>query len=245
MTERASTFLVDRQHNRVRSQAWWAPFAVVGRRLGALVGDLVDGADLTPGAIVVDHGCADQPYRALFESCEYIGVDLPGNPAATVQLDPDGTVPLPDASADLVLSTQVLEHVTDPATYLSECRRLLRVGGSLVLTTHGVMFLHRDPTDYWRWTCDGLQMELERAGFVVVEQRGVFTLAAAGLQLVQQDVGERVPRVMRRVVTAIFQTLIVLADGLGSEDDRRDNGLVIAARAIRPVDAMQRVKPQA
>lgn len=234
MTEPESTFLIDRQQAIVRNLTWWAPYAAVGRRLNALVGDLVASANLSPGASVVDFGCADQPYRALFHSCKYVGVDLPGNPAATIQLDPDGHVPLPRASADLVLSTQVLEHVTDPAAYLSECHRLLRPGGSLVLTTHGVMFLHRDPTDYWRWTCDGLRLELERAGLVVVEQRGALTLAAAGLQLVQQGVGERAPRGLRRLISAIFQALIMLADRLGSEDERRDNGLVIAARAIRP-----------
>lgn len=234
MTDGPSAFLVDRQQELVRGTKWWSPFAYVGRRLEALVRELVAGADLAPGATVVDHGCADQPYRTLFETCEYVGVDLPGNPLASVELGPDGTVPLADGTADLVLSSQVLEHVTDPAVYLAECHRLVRPGGSLVLTTHGLMYLHRDPTDYWRWTCDGLRLTLERAGFDVVEERGVLTLAAAGLQLVQQGVGRRVPRGLRKVVTAVFQALIAVADRFGTEQGRRENGLVLGVRAIRP-----------
>jgi len=234
MTDGPSAFLVDRQQELVRGTRWWSPFAYVGRRLETLVRELVAGAHLAPGATVVDHGCADQPYRRLFERCDYVGVDLPGNPLASVELGPDGTVPLADGTADLVLSSQVLEHVTDPAVYLAECHRLVRPGGSLVLTTHGLMYLHRDPTDYWRWTCDGLRLTIERAGFVVVEERGVLTLAAAGLQLVQQGVASRVPRGFRKVVTAVFQALIAVADRFGTEQGRRENGLVLGVRATRP-----------
>ncbi len=56
-----------------------------------------------------------------------------------------------------MLSTQVLEHVTDPRLYLAECHRVLRPGGPLLLSTHGIMVYHPDPVDYWRWTGAGLQ----------------------------------------------------------------------------------------
>jgi len=42
-------------------------------------------------------------------------------------------LPLADACAGLVLSDNVLDHVEDPAQYLAECRRLLRLGGVLYL----------------------------------------------------------------------------------------------------------------
>lgn len=217
----------------VHDTAWSSPFAVVGRRLRSLLEELVRSTALPSGATVVDLGCADAPYRDLFDaSVRHVGVDLPGNPVADVHLAADGTAPLDDGSADLVLSTQVLEHVEDPARYLAECRRLLRPGGTLVLSTHGLMYLHRDPSDYWRWTGDGLERIVRDAGFDVVEVRGVLALPAAALQLLQDGLGSRVPRRLRRPYVWVFQRAIAFLDDRAGEDSRRDNGLVLAVRAV-------------
>jgi SAM-dependent methyltransferase len=169
----------------------------------------------------------------LPEGSTYLGGDLPGNPAADVVLDDTGRVPLPDGSVDAVLSTQVLEHVTDPDTYLAECGRLLRDGGSLLLSTHGIMYYHRDPEDYWRWTSAGLRALVERHGFLVEEQYGVLGLAAAALQLYQDATIGRVPTVLRPAYALLFQLAIRRADRRQSRQARIDNGLVIAIRATR------------
>jgi SAM-dependent methyltransferase len=44
-------------------------------------------------------------------------------------------LPFPDATFDLVLSHAVIEHVADAPRYLAECRRVLRPGGHLYLST--------------------------------------------------------------------------------------------------------------
>jgi SAM-dependent methyltransferase len=218
------------------SQKRWTQFWYVAHRLDALVADLVSEAEIRPGDTVVDYGCGEQPYRSLFEGCQYIAVDLPGNSGASVHIDSSGRVPLPNASADLVISTQVLVHVSDPKTYLHECHRILRPGGTLVLTTHGIMFLHPHPTDYWRWTCDGLRLVVERAGFELVGQRGLLTLTAAGLQLIQHHYLTKVRSAIgMRLIGAFFQALIAYADRHGTDDERRENGLVLGVRAIKPV----------
>jgi 2-polyprenyl-3-methyl-5-hydroxy-6-metoxy-1,4-benzoquinol methylase len=46
-----------------------------------------------------------------------------------------GPWPLTDASFDVVWAGEVIEHVADTAAWLSELRRVLRSGGSLVLST--------------------------------------------------------------------------------------------------------------
>jgi SAM-dependent methyltransferase len=162
-----------------------------------------------------------------------VGADLSGNPRADIEIRPDGTLPVPEGSFDLVLSTQVLEHVVDPGAYLKECYRVLRTGGTLVLSTHGVMYYHRDPEDYWRWMAPGLRKIVEDAGFTIAEMRGVMGLASAALQLFQDGTIWKVPRVLKKAYALIFQGLIALADRFYTEELRIDNGLVLAVRAVK------------
>ena len=228
-----SAFLEERRRD-VRHTSLWSPFRYVGRRLQESTEEMVERASLSADDVVVDYGCADVPYRALFDGVRYTPVDLPGNPEAALELAPDGSVPLPDGCARLVVSTQVLEHVPDPSAYLAESCRLLEPGGMLALTTHGIMYLHRDPTDYWRWTCDGLARIVTEAGFEVVELRGILGLVPAALQLMQDGMGSKVPRWLRKPFVALFQALISLTDRLTSDAARNDNALVFAVLARKP-----------
>jgi SAM-dependent methyltransferase len=121
------------------------------------------------GALVVDLGAGDAPYRALFEAYggRYVACDIEAGPAVEKIIDAAGRVDLPDESADVVVSFQVLEHVWDIDAYLAECRRLLRPGGRLLLSTHGTWPYHPHPTDFRRWTRDGLVREIADRGFTV------------------------------------------------------------------------------
>lgn len=217
-------------HSRARS----APYRYVAMELERTVSSLA--LPVAPGGSrVLDYGCAERPYRALFpRDVEYVGADLAGNPLADLALNADGTVPLDDCQFDLVLSTQVLEHVLDPALYVAECRRLLKPGGRLVITTHGLMHYHPDPGDYWRWTCAGLERLLSEAGLGDVELRGVLGLAAAAIQLFQEATMYKLPRPLRRPYISATQALVQLLDGRYSDGSRMLNALVIAARATRP-----------
>jgi SAM-dependent methyltransferase len=120
-----------------------------------------------PGQIAIDLGCGDQPYRQMFEErgTDYRGADF--GRAAEITIGRDGRVDAPDASADLVLSFQVLEHVRDLDRYLAEAKRLLRPDGRLLLSTHGTWLYHPHPEDHRRWTREGLVNELESRGFSV------------------------------------------------------------------------------
>jgi SAM-dependent methyltransferase len=213
----------------------WHRLAHVIRALPTALRRLAVQLEVGPGDRLLDYGCAEMPYRAFFHpDAEVVGADLPGNPHATVHLRPDGTVPVADASFDAVLSTQVLEHVEDPALYLSECRRVLRPGGRLLLSTHGIMVWHPDPVDHWRWTCSGLRKQVEEAGLEVVGFEGIMGPAATGLQLVQDAVYWRLPRYVRAAVALVLQSLIALADRLEPRESKDMNALVFAVVARRP-----------
>jgi SAM-dependent methyltransferase len=119
----------------------------------------------SPGRAVLDLGCGTMPYRSMFTACgaRYLGADISGSP--DILIEPEGPIPVADDSIDIVVSFQVLEHVRDVPAYLSAARRVLRGDGRLFLSTHGVWPYHPHPTDFWRWTQDGLRITLETAGF--------------------------------------------------------------------------------
>ena len=166
---------------------------------------------------VVDFGAGNAPYRPLFPAtCEtYLAADLPGNPLADVEIGPGGCLPLDDGSVNCVLSTQVLEHVADPHGYLLEARRVVTDDGCLILSTHGMWRYHPDPGDYWRWTLDGLRLELQRAGFQVVEHRSVMRLASNGLLMLQDSLLSGIPSAVKGPLAFTMQRLIGLIERLG------------------------------
>ena len=229
----APSFLEDRPD--LREPRPWHPLAHIARALPATLERLAPDLALPAGGRVIDYGCADVPYRRLFASdADFVPADLPGNPRAAVQIRSDGTLPVPDEDFDALLSTQVLEHVNDPQLYLSECFRVLRPGGRMLLSTHGIMVHHADPVDYWRWTSEGLDRVVREAGFEVLRFEGIMGLAATGLQLVQDAVYYRLPRVPRAALALLLQALIALADRLETSESRRVNALVFALVARKP-----------
>lgn len=81
--------------------------------------------------------------------CEVASIDLPGNAIEQERYYPvqdyDGKhLPFPDASFDLVFSSNVLEHIQPVADILMETRRVLR---------HDGLAVHLLPSPFWRfWT---------------------------------------------------------------------------------------------
>lgn len=114
---------------------------------------------------VLDLGAGQAPYRSLFEArgAEYLACDLDAAPP--LRIEPGQALGFADASMRAVLSFQVLEHVWDLDWYLGEAHRLLAQDGALVISTHGTWLYHPHPTDFRRWTRDGLLAELRTRGF--------------------------------------------------------------------------------
>jgi SAM-dependent methyltransferase len=206
------------------------------RCLTAAVQRLIGELALPSGGRILDFGCADMPYRSLLPAgVEYVGADLAGNEDATVIIQGDGTLPVADQSFDAVLSTQVLEHVQDPRVYLSECLRVLRPGGRLLLSTHGVFPYHPDPVDLWRWTCEGLRREVENAGFEVVQFEGVIGMAATGLQLLQDAISYRLSGRWVPWLALFVQPIVRFLDRFETSESLSYNAQVFALVASRPL----------
>ena len=120
---------------------------------------------------VVDLGCGTSPYKEdiLRQAEEYIGVDWQNSlhPQTNVDVFADLTQKLPfeDEYADTVTSFQVMEHLPEPAFFLSECYRILKPGGMLLLTVPFMWHVHEAPHDYFRYTRFGLEYLLKKQKF--------------------------------------------------------------------------------
>jgi SAM-dependent methyltransferase len=130
---------------------------------------------------VLDVGAGAQPYRGLLpKGARYRAIDVKLAGEAFGYEMPDTEYyegdrwPVEDASVDLVLSTETLEHVPEPPGFLAEARRVLRPGGRIVLTVPFSARWHYIPHDYWRFTPSSLRDLLQAAGFtdIVVNARG-------------------------------------------------------------------------
>lgn len=155
---------------------------------------------------LLDYGCGEKPYASLFTPYfnSYLGADIAENTKAEVLIEPNGDIAIEKETIDVVLSTQVLEHVTDVDAYLSEAHRVLKKDGVLLLSTHGYWMYHPNPTDLWRWTKDGLERTIVKNGFVITETLGLISLAASGLQLFQDGIQWKIPRFLRPILSLII-----------------------------------------
>ena len=101
----------------------------------------------------LDAGCGDGRYLARLPSLgpvpeRVVGLDIADSILRTARLATKAVglevefvrgnleaLPLADAAFDLVLCAQAIEHVLDPPRALGELRRVLRPGGTLLLST--------------------------------------------------------------------------------------------------------------
>lgn len=158
------------------------------KRIGrALSGKLTR---ITLDRFIVAHACSGRtldlgaqtgPYAAHFP--RRVGVDLRSGPG--VQVIGDAlALGFKDSSFDVVLCTEMLEHVPEPQRAIDEMRRVLKPGGLLLLTTRFLFPIHDAPHDYFRYTKYGLRHLLRR--FEIVELREETTAVGALAVLLQR-----------------------------------------------------------
>jgi len=124
------------------------------------------------GNEVCDMGCGEQPLRTRVEALGgiYTGIDVTQNAANSVDIiAPCTDVPLPDSRFDVILCTEVLEHVSDTPKSFQELARLLKTDGFLIVTTPFMYPLHEEPYDYVRLTPYQIRKYAGCYGFRVLE----------------------------------------------------------------------------
>lgn len=159
------------------------------------------------GASCLDIGCGNgEKVRDWVKSSNinYQGVDISSEAVKAAQAlelnartiaDPS-RLPFEDSSFDSVISFEVLEHLFDPMSVMREAERVLRPGGTMIVTVPNVAFLRsriqmmrgiwnplgddRSVSEPWRdphirfFTINSLRSLMSQAGFNVVDIGGHF-----------------------------------------------------------------------
>lgn len=134
--------------------------------------------------VLLDAGAGEQKYKKYCRHLKYISQDFNeydgkgnGSGLQTGAWDVEKTnivsditnIPLPDASVDAILCTEVFEHIPDPLAAVREFGRLLKKDGIAIITAPFCSMTHFAPyhfatgfNKYW------YQNVLEKNGFEIV-----------------------------------------------------------------------------
>ena len=109
---------------------------------------------LDADSLVVNVGCGVVRRFEPICRARYMATDL--RVLSNVDFASDATrIPLADHCVDTVLALEVLEHVTHPQDVLHEVARILKPGGTVIVSVPSAVPRH-DDHDYWRFTAEGL-----------------------------------------------------------------------------------------
>ena len=128
----------------------------LNRRLLPVLSEIAQ--ELPPDARVLDIGAKHSPYASLFTGHCYATLDImPENDPDIVGDICELSRYVAPESVDLIIATEVLEHVRDPWSAMSQIRTVLKPKGRFVGSVPFMVPYHPDPTDYWRFTPEGLK----------------------------------------------------------------------------------------
>lgn len=124
-----------------------------------------ESKSIPKGMSILDVGAGSSPYRDYFSHCNYQTHDfsqlkdeqLRGLGYAKIDIVSDiNNIPVSNESFDIIICTEVFEHIPEPIKALSEISRILKKGGKLLLTAPLGSGLHQEPfhfyggyTPYW------------------------------------------------------------------------------------------------
>lgn len=137
---------------------------------------------------VLDVGGRVQPYRSLLQNRirHYVAIDIKQTPLVDIVARGE-QIPLADERFDLVICTQVLEYVMHPEHVISEIYRVLKPGGSMLISAPAIAIRDADE-ECWRLFPSSLRRLLKNFAEVEVEPEGssvigFFRIVSSGLDV--------------------------------------------------------------
>jgi len=94
------------------------------------------------GKKALDVGCRDGYWAEKLKAKGYqvVAIDIEPQYAEGIRLDANQVLPFGESEFDLIWCSEVIEHLDNPALAIAEFKRVLKPGGSLVMTTPNQKF---------------------------------------------------------------------------------------------------------
>ncbi|MGD9131075.1 MAG: class I SAM-dependent methyltransferase [Candidatus Bathyarchaeota archaeon] len=139
--------------------------------------------------LIIDVGSGRSPFKNYISHNLWVSIDRRIYSGVTLIGD-IRSLPLRKEIADAIVCTQVLEHVMDINATFQEFKRVLSVGGYLVLTIPLIFGVHDNP-DFWRFTDEGIRHILQKYNFKILKIKkkgGVFSTLGLIIRQIPQQV---------------------------------------------------------
>jgi len=195
--------------------------------------------------MILDVGCGMKPYKSLLNASgsAYYGTDYPltmkGSYGKSTKADffsESTLLPFNNNTFDTLLSTQMLEHVSDPKKVIQEMGRVLKPGGIMILSAPMTWPLHEEPYDFFRYTLHGLRHLLQKANFEILDEipRGNnFTTMAQMLLDTQLDnTSQSFPKRLYSVILSLVVNQLCSVINLFQPAQRLCLGWVMVAKKM-------------
>ncbi len=173
---------------------------------------------------VLDVGGRVHPYRSLLQNRirHYVAIDIKQTPLVDIVARGE-QIPLADERFDLVICTQILEYVMHPETVISEIYRVLKPGGSILISAPAVTIRDADE-ECWRFFPSSLRMLLKDFADVEVEPEGssvigFFRIVSSGLDVLVRKAALRTA--YRWTLCPVLNLLAELLDAIAASKNQQ------------------------
>lgn len=104
--------------------------------------------EIAPGSKVLDAGAGPNRFKKYFQDCEYLTQDFKQYGEIDYVCD-IVNIPVEDNSFDVIICTEVFEHIPRPDLAVKEFSRILKSNGKLYLTAPLNSGIHQAPHHYY------------------------------------------------------------------------------------------------
>jgi len=154
------------------------------------------------GKSVIEVGAMDVngTFRGIvspLNPAKYVGIDIEEGPGVDMVCDATELIAkFGENSFDVVISTEMLEHVNDWRDVVSNFKGILKPGGVMLVTTRSKGFPHHAyPYDFWRFEIDDMKqifsdMSVDVIEADVPEEPGVFVKVRKNQNFTENDLSQ-------------------------------------------------------